>query len=460
MIKKWLNWLNLGLVSIVVLLLISALFIELSRPSDIPYLNAESVRLALPKNAFAQNQEAYDAIGEPIFALKYAAPGLQIPDLKPVLLYYGRNGRPDANEENTMLHFAVASTKLPVSIAPKKKLYLVYDKKQNPPRYIFSPDNAETSLWITATSQGNEALVKVRMRNENGEVVSTPESNAEFTIPEKEYVRFGGVPWEIGKWRVDGTLLARQKARWYGKDVFLEKHGGPEFSDYQDKQRVDFGEGDDIYSVYVGINDPLVWDEEHWKEVKPGPESLGKPLLVVKKIDERILTFELWDVEGKGKVVLNLLKTAETMTPQNLDKTFKFVGARTRSQFVFEVNKERMLLSPHDWLLLTPGGWQKLTTPQEIDDYVNRKLVGPLFVFDGIERKEDKQLITGTLFNAARTDAQIVELPVQQGSGGEQEQRENRGPLERNERAMPPGMPQEKIKQATDNIIKKVMQNK
>lgn len=461
MIKKWLNWFNLGLIGVIFLLLLSAAFIELSRPGEIPYQNPESVRLALPKGAFIQNQDAYDAIGEPVFALKYAPPNLQLPDLRPILLYYGKNGRPDASEENTMLHFAVASSKVPVSIGPKKKLYLLYDKKQNPPRYIFSPDNVETSLWITATSNGNEAIVKVRMRNENGELISTPESNAEFAIPEKEYVRFGGVPWEIGKWRVDGTLLARQKARWYGKDVFLEKHGGAEYADYQDKQRIDFGEGEDIYSVYVGLNNPIVWEEDRWREVKPGPESLGKPLLMVKKIDERIITFELWDVEGKGKVILNLLKTAEPMPPQNLDKSFKFVGARTRSQFVFEVNKERVLLSPHDWLLLTPTGWHKLTTPEEIDDYVNRKLVGPLFVFDGIERKDDKQLIMGTLFNSARTDAQVVELPVQQGGTTGEQEKEGKQRVEYDEEGVPKGGPlPDKVKQAADNIIKKVMQNK
>lgn len=464
MIKKWLNWINLGLLSAVCLILLWAAFMEFNRLDVISYQNPEAVRLALPKNTFVQPQEAYDSIGEPFFTLKYTTPSLQLPDLKPILLYYGKNGRPDASEENTLLHFAVTSTKLPVSIAPKKKLYLKYDKKQSPPRYIFSPDNAETPLWITAKSQGNEALVQVRMRNEYGDIIATPEANASFTIPEKEYVRFGGAPWEIGKWRVDGTLLARQKARWFGKDVFLEKHGGPEYAEYQDKQRIDFGEGGDIYSVYVGPNDPLAWDGERWKEVKPGPDSLGRPLLVVKKVDERILTFELWDVEGKGKVILNLLKTSEAMPPQHLEKIFKFVGARTRSQFVFEVNKERVLLSPHDWLIFTQNSWHKLSTPQDIDDYVNRKLIGPLFVFDGIERKDDKQFIMGTVFNTSRTDAIAIELPIQQGGNNTEsvESAANSQPShpELRENRVTQAISPEKIKQAADNIIKKVMQNK
>jgi hypothetical protein len=134
----------------------------------------------------------------------------------------------------------------------------------------------------------------------------------------------------------------------------------------------------------------------------------------VKKIDERIMNLELWDVEGNGKIVLNLLKSTESWIPQNLQQNFKFVGARTRSQFVFEVDKERVLLSPHDWLVLTETGWKKLVTPEEIDDYVDRKIVGPLFVFDKIERKDDRQMILGTLFNASRTEMAPIELSIQQ----------------------------------------------
>jgi hypothetical protein len=84
---------------------------------------------------------------------------------------------------------------------------------------------------------------------------------------------------------------------------------------------------------------------------------------------------------------------------------------------VFEINKERVLLSPHDWMLLTKEGWIKLTTPQEIDDYVDRKLTGPLFVFDAVESREGKQYLVGTIYNASRTDMQPIEIPLQQTSG-------------------------------------------
>ena len=417
MVKKWLTWINLlvaGLIAFFILLGLTYLFI---RPSDITTSDLPPPKTALPKRAFAQTQEAYDAIGEPMLSLQYAPMSQQLPDLKRFLIYYGKNGRPDATAEKTLMHFSFTGNKVISSVSPGERLYVLYDRKLNPPQYVFSPNNAETSMWIEATAQGNEALVKVSMRGETGEIIQEPSANASLALPEKEFVRFGGTSgWEIGKNRVDATLLARQRSRWFGPDVFLQSHGGKEFNDIIGKQRIDFGEGDEIYSVFVGPNDVLIWTNDRWKVVKPGPDSLGKPLLVVKKIDERIMNLELWDPDGKGKVILNLLKSSEAPPPASLLNQFKFVGARTRTQFVFEINKERMLLSPHDWLLLTKEGWIKLVTPKEIDDFVERKLVGPLFIFDEVERHDDKQFLRGTIFNAARTDMLTVEIPLQQNA--------------------------------------------
>ena len=78
------------------------------------------------------------------------------------------------------------------------------------------------------------------------------------------------------------------------------------------------------------------------------------------------------------------------------------------------------MLSPQDWLLQIDSGWKKLTTPEEIDAYVDRKISGPLFVFDGIEKREDKQFLLGTLFNSTRTDMQAIEIPMQKNNKKEE----------------------------------------
>lgn len=410
--KKWLTYANMVIFGLIVLCLLGALVYVIRRPSKIEVNKDIAIKRTFPKGSFHQLQEAYDTIGNTIFRLKYSPMTMQLPDLRKHLIFYGKNDRPDAKNAQPFLHFAFVGNKTITPVSPEEKMYVMYDRTVTPAQYIFSPGNSETSLWIQATSHDREAHVKVSMKNDEGQVIQEPWSHAQFTVPQKEFVRTNTAPWEIGKWRIDGSLLARQKARWYGIDRFLENHGGKEYAKEIGKQRIDFGEGDSVYTVFIGPEDGLIWENDKWKTVKPGNDSLGFPLLVIKKIDDRLMQLELWDVDGQAKMTLNLLKSTEPWVPQNVLQNFKFMGSRTRSQFVFEVNKERLLLSPKDWLVLTANGWKKLNSPQDVDDYVDRKIVGILFVFDGIVKKGEQQYLMGTLYNASRSDSKPIEIPI------------------------------------------------
>jgi hypothetical protein len=420
MIKQWLSLLNYIVSGAIIVLLVFTCLIWMKRPNEIESSEIRSKKRGLPQLSFEVPPEAYEKIDSPLLALAQAPPTMQIPDLKQQMVYYGRNGRPDAQSDQTVLHFSTIADKTVISCKSQEKLYLFYDRSSTPSRYVFSPDNAPTSLWIEAEPVDNEVRVKVFLTNDKGEFIKEPANFKEFSLPEKELNRVAGNTWEIGTFKVDGTLLARQKARWCGPDRFLEHHGGEEYQHTIGKQRIDFSDADNIYSVFVKVGDSLIWDGEHWKPVNPGEESLGHPLMVVKKIDDRITAFELWDVEGKGKITLNLLKSTEPWTVQNgqiLQPMFKFVGAKTRTQSVFEINRERVVLNPSDWLLLTPKGWVKLNTAGDIDDYVKRKKNGTLFVFEGIERKDEKQMMKGLLYSPSRHDFSQIEIPLQLNTG-------------------------------------------
>lgn len=416
MIGRWLSWLNCAIVGFAILFGFAGIVYWFKQPSEIVCDNPLSKECGLPKGAFEQSKEAYQDLGSTLLALNQGPFSMQLPDLRQQLVYHGKNGRPDAQLEKTLVHFSISGNpKATASIKPKENLYLVYDRKSGVGRYNFSPSNEKTSLWIEVEPTDHEAQITVGMENGNGEKITEPENFASFRLTEKDASRAAISNWEIGSIRVDGTLLARQKARWQGGDKFLEKHGGDDFKDILGRQRIDLGENDDLYSVFVKAGDCLIWQNNRWCSVSPGEESLKHPLLVVKKVDERLMNLELWDVDGKNKVILNLLKGTEPWTIQNaqvLQPMFKFLGARTRTQCVFEINRERMILKPSDWLLLTSKGWKKLASEEEIDKYVKRQLTGTLFVFDGLKRKGDKQIMTGTIYSPSRHDCQPVELAL------------------------------------------------
>jgi len=417
MSRKWVIWLNFGLAGFVVLLAVIALGAGFSRSGEIHVSEAAPKPKVLPQNAFKLEKSSYDAIGSTLFTLKFSPPKMQLPDLRKLLTYYGPNGRPDLNLNSDAVYFGLANTKDQGSVSPGNRLYLLFDRTQNPPRYIFSPGNSPTTLWIEAKPSDSGAEVTVAMMNEEGDIVREPATRSQFDLPQKEFAQFHrGAQWKIGENRVDGTLLARQKAKWYGSDKFFERHGGDEYEEMAKKQRVDFSDGEEVYSVYLSKGDSVFWDGERWQVAELGPQTEGKPLMQLKKVADRLLTFDLWNGDGTHKVVLNLLRSQERWSPQKIQQDFRFVSARTRSQYVFEVDKGKMTLAPQDWLVKTDSGWEKLDTIEEIDDFVERKVQGPLFVFDGVEKRDDRQVLVGTLFNSSRTDLKQIELDVPQSS--------------------------------------------
>ena len=128
------------------------------------------------------------------------------------------------------------------------------------------------------------------------------------------------------------------------------------------------------------------------------------------------MNLELWDVNGAYKIPINLLKSMQGWTTQNVEKSFKFVGARTRSLFLFEMKDKKMAIKPEDWLLFQEGQWMKLNSPKEIDDYVEMKRPGIMIVFDGVVKKEGQQVLQGTIFNATRSESKTIGLPIHSGA--------------------------------------------
>jgi len=416
-LRKCLSWINMTLGGLCLFLLFATGAFFLISPDTHAISDTTIIKRTIPKNAFEQNQEAFNAIGDSCLDLKFSPRSLQLPDLRTQLVYYGKNGRPDAKGDRTVLHFAFTGNPSPSSVGAGERLYLLFDRDKTPPQYVFSSDNVPTPLWIETNLYNTEAVINVRMMDEEGKLIEEPANYANFRLPEKEnQARVGSKAWEMGKWRVDGSLLVRQKAVWKGEDLFLKRHGGKEFEDYLGKHCIDFAEeGQEPYSIYLGINDAVIWDGTRWKEVEPGEDSVGYPLLIVKKIDERIMNLELWDVGGKGKVALNLVKGSDPWATQGLQNQFRCLGARTHSQYIFEIEDQRMLLRPKDWLLKTEEGWIKLETPESIDAYVQRKETGVLFVFDGLAQIDGKQVLTGVLFNTGRNLTHQIEIPFQKG---------------------------------------------
>jgi hypothetical protein len=412
MLRRCLTFVNILLAGATGLVILFVCVNSFQASTTIEVNEAISAAHVLPKRAFKPSQESLENLGAKLLPLKSTGSILELPDLRNVLTYYGTDGRPDAKDHAQQLNFLLKGETNSENTLENAPMYIHYDSSKTPGRYVFSSGGQETALWLQAKKLDKEVEITVFMKDENGKYIDTPTSFAKFLLKAKEPIRSKATNWELGTMRVDGTLLARQKARWYGSDQFLAVHGGDEFSMEKKKQRIDFTDAKNTYSVFVSEGSNLVWSENRWKEPLEGQNTQNLPLLHFTKINERLMNAELWDLGGKNRVSINLIKSNDVWSPKNYSQDFRFLGLKTRKQVIVEVKGEKMILRPDDWLLLGEGSWQKLSSIESIDDYVERRTTGMLFVFHGLTRQNNQQYLSGSLYNTSRSASENILIPV------------------------------------------------
>lgn len=343
-------------------------------------------------------------------SLNKVALALPVPQLNQEIIFYGVDERPGVDHVSLLL--GINNSEEYVAVDEGQRVFLSY----NDGKYYFSKGNKETALWITPELQAESVSLVVGMLDDEGKEVDFSFRPVTFVLSPKNYFRTTNKTWELGPWRVDATLLARQQARWFGKDIFMDTHGGDEYSCSKGRERIEFDSQGKVYCCYAGEGDVFVWDNNRWIVKKAESSVKHKPLLRVNKVDDRLMSLELWDADGRAKMSLNVIKLNEYSFATHCVNDIKFLGAKTWKQCILEISGKRIIVHPHDWLLHDSSGWHKLSKAEEITDYVERRVSGELLVIDEIIRQKGSQMLKGHLFNPLRTKVAAVTLMA----GGEQ----------------------------------------
>lgn len=361
--------------------------------------------------SFKPPQQALDAVGHPFITLAKNDIKLQLPDLRNTLIYFGSTVRPDVSESAIIVQMGMRGNNTPQPVQVGSPIYLKYESKGNAGKWSFSPDNRPTSIWIEIKPQEGSCEVHTFMTDSEGNNIVDPRDFATFTLTQVHmpYTAQGTNAFEIGGQRADSSILIRQKCVWFGQDLFLQELGDKSTAYAFEKERIDFLEPDNMYCCFVGPGDCLAYTDGRWEEVEPGPDSRNKPLLVVKKVDDKTISFDLWDPKGKVRIPIELRKAMPM--PSFANKfDLKLVGARSKRDWIAELGGVRMLIRVDDWLVLQDNVWHKISTPEELDDFVAGNIRGPLLVLEGSEKIGNDVGLVGKLYDITRT--QVVPLKI------------------------------------------------
>jgi hypothetical protein len=422
-LQPWrLRRINLILLLIFVLLLTILLYQHFSQEKNIPTSDLtvppkpQETPLAF---TFKQKPEQYNQVGSGWLLLEKSTINAKLPELRLLLTAYGASKRPDDAHKGTKVGIGFINQPA-TSLLTGQKLYLKCDAKAGPMRWRLSEKNQPTNIWVTTEFINGQVICNLAMNDMEGKIIKEPKELSYFAlrtdplpILQANFDLLQG--WQIGRDPVDSLLLTKQKAKWLGPDLFLDMYGGPEFAFTIGRERIDFESPYGSYTSFVKENDFLAFMDDHWERVEESDLSTGKSadksLLEVKKITNESILFHLWAPEGRQKIALLLQKTPEPVRPAQASN-LRLIGAKSRKEWIAEIGGIRMSISPDDWFLLHDGLCDKITTAEQIDDYLFGNIKGDLIVLEGIKKVGSDLSLVGNMFNDTRTKVSPIAVAL------------------------------------------------
>jgi|GEM_PF-6956130 len=413
------NCILMLLIGAVLCLLLALLFFR----SDVqPLLPSVEVKKEwrLP-STFHLPEKAYSAIDEQFFRLEKGLSATTLPDLRTLFVSYGKIQRPGSKAIEKKYLIGIRGKPSYISAFPNEKIYLQYDQGSSLHKWSFSKDNIPTSIWLQIEETNGQITAFLFMKDLEGNVIQKPKTHAQFILNEVPLLLTPETleGWTIGSMNVDRSFLEQQNARWYGKDAVLQEYGGKEYEDEAKKEHIEFHSGKKSYSIYGEEGSLFSFNEEddRWEEVAKGDSKAteGKHLLEVAKVSDSTLSFVLWDAEGTKKLPLDLHKLPD-LPPGLFDLNIKLIGALSREVWITEIEGQRLTLKADDWFLIKDRELQKITTEDELDEYLKGLLSGELLVLEEVSKTGGEIALLGKRFNSMRTKYIDVRIPMSKAS--------------------------------------------
>jgi hypothetical protein len=282
-----------------------------------------------------------------------------------------------------------------------ERVYLRFDLKSA--RWQISTTQTPLFLIFRPKDNGVEAEVKIQEPGKSS--IEYPTEFHKFTVTTATSPSTSQA-WDLGRWNVDATLLERQGATWCGKDLFVQEMGGEDMEYEKNRERILFSPTSDPYVLWAAEGDCFCFENDQWHPVTAGPDSVGKPLLMVTKTESRTLHFSLWNAEGTQYQALTLQKKdvpSGTAVPD-----IKVIGAKSRKQWLAEIQGQKITFRPDDWMVFTGKEVITISTPELLDDYIAGRLSGQLLALQGIAKEHGEPRLIGCFYDSSHAVSRQV----------------------------------------------------
>lgn len=345
--------------------------------------------------------EDYEAIGTGALALSSYRFSEFIPRLSREVVLLARNTRPDAYKSEASVLLGLKSAKEERVVKSGETFYLKDNEKGWRSLLTFSPKSTGLVLKPLFTEKGAVSF-EVAKEGEH--------EKRQFSL--SSVLTTGQATSPLLKKQETPYMQSLKQAKCWGKDILLQEYGGEEYRRMRDKQKVQLESGGGSYVSYVAQGDYLTWQEEKWKVVPFEEVKPDAPVAYVQSATPKGVEIVAWDETGFFR---SQLKAEAQAAPKLAFKPEQFltsVRLRNNSQVTCVAGKRRLILNQGDWLLKTASGWRHLKKWQQIEECLQHRLRGELFIVDSIDKTQGKAMLQGNYFDEMRTQIVPVSIPI------------------------------------------------
>lgn len=345
----------------------------------------------------------YEAIGAGGLALHPRHALGWISRLADELVLIAYNSRPDIEPKDAKILISLKNGKEQLNLSNGRIVYL---KESEQGKGLQSSEDA-TGLWAKPILLENGAvLIEAGRKLISKEGGQTGEEKGQFIVAEQ-----GGVP---SRYNPANQPFAKElkSGRCFPYDLFIQKYGGREYNSWREKAVIELSHGDLTYACFVSLGDYLLYDEGEWRLCASQELKADRPVAQVKAISGKAIDIEVWDETGFCPLQFKIELEKTGPSPFKSELMPSAIRLRSGTQVSCAFGKRRVILKQGDWLLKTSTGWKNLRRTEEIEQYLDHRLKGELFIFDAIEKEQGRFVMKGHLFDETRTQMQVLSLPI------------------------------------------------
>ncbi|MFI5333956.1 MAG: hypothetical protein ACHQT8_02170 [Chlamydiales bacterium] len=373
------------------------------------FLRSSDQKFAETRSSVTTLPYPYAEIGKGSLSLNAARPSQFIPWLGSELVLLGCNTRPDNSQMVPTLLLGLKGIGEERVGKIGENIFLQELEKEKEGRKAVQFSALPTALSVKPVSLGKNSVTLEMSRIAQDTQV---EEKTQFLLQKTR----DGLKRTFSLHQKEEAAFAKamKGAKHWGKDRFLDLHGGEGYRYLKEREKVQFNKEGGNYVCFVRAGDILLWQDEKWRVANPDEILTTSPIAQVKIATPRAVEIEMWDETGFYHLAQKM--DAQSASRQQGKETtlFSSIRLRNNSAVTCVAGKRRILLREGDWLLKTPSGWRNLRTAQQIEDCVEHRLIGELFICEGVELVQGKPYLKGQLFDEMRTQVQPISLAISQ----------------------------------------------